>query len=462
MIVSPNFWDNLAGAARRLALGALLAAGLASASMAQQPPLEGPVAGQLVSPPDAITIDGWLLYPTLRFSSQYSNNLFQSPTNPLHAGSLGLSPALTAEWTDGIHRTSVYGNANGAYYPGHTELDTSDGQVGLIHSYAPLDDLIFRVQGDFTHQTFSNPLNSGIPGAITTPSSTLLPNGNTLLPNGSIISPTGQFVGQGIPNLSAGTATNVVNPLNQFTATAGVDKTFNRGELSFTTSISHSEYENHQFTPDFTSGTFSGHGAIWLHPLFYVYSDGTTSNRSDSSAYRALAGIGIGRPLEMFHGVIYYGHQGSEQDNAGSAGGDLFGASLLYDPLENWSVKAAFDETINESTQTGVSTIALSLPIPAPELIAQNVGTRIAASTLQSTYRFSPLWAVSGRFSYTHIDYFDSTRVDNAWLADAYVSYEMWRNMTLTWEYQYSSVTSNAPLISAYRHLVSMSAMYKF
>jgi Putative beta-barrel porin 2 len=445
-----------------LALAMLLIVGFATASFAQEPPLEGPRAGQLLAPPDARTPDGWLLYPTVRFTSLYSNNIFQSPTAPIATSALGLSPSVTAEITDGIHKTSLYGNFGTQYYPSHTALDTLDGQTGFIHTYAPVDDLILRVQGNYSHQTFSNPLTSGIPGAVTAPTSTLLPNGNTLLPNGTIVSPTGAVVGQGIPALSAGTATNVVNPVDIFTATGSVDKQFNRADLSFTTTVSRTEYQSQQFTPDYTAATFSGHGAIWLNPLLYVYSDAVDSTQFNSNAYRTVAGLGTGHVGELFNGVVYFGYQGSQEDSAGSSGGNVLGISVIYDPMEAWSIKAAVDQTVNNASQTGVSTVALSLPIPAPVLIAENTGTRITADTLQTTYRFSPQIATSARFSYTHIDYFNSTRLDNAWLADAFISYDMWWNLTLTWEYQYSSLTSNVPSMSAYRNMITMSALYRF
>jgi uncharacterized protein (PEP-CTERM system associated) len=95
-------------------------------------------------------------------------------------------------------------------------------------------------------------------------------------------------------------------------------------------------------------------------------------------------------------------------------------------------------------------------------LIPESAGTSITASTLQSSYRLSPQWATSARVAYTRVNYIDSIRTDNAFVADAYVSYDIWRNMTLSWEYQYSSVSSNVPFVSASRNLLSMSALYKF
>ena len=40
--------------------------------------------------------------------------------------------------------------------------------------------------------------------------------------------------------------------------------------------------------------------------------------------------------------------------------------------------------------------------------------------------------------------------------------YDMRRNLTLTWEYQYSSIVSNVPVTTAIRNLMTMSASYRF
>jgi opacity protein-like surface antigen len=392
----------------------------------------------------------------------YSNNWFQSPTAPISAISYGITPALTAEFTDGIHKTSVYGSADNQLYPTDNQINSFNRQAGFIQSYAPLVDLSFQLHGDYTHLTLSNPLTNGIPGAITAPISQLLPNGNTLLPNGQIISPTGQLVGQGIPAFTTGTATNVVNPVDQFTATASVEKLFNRGVVQFAASVQRNDYQTNLFTPDYTVATLSGHGAFWVAPLFYLYSDGVTANRSNSSAHRAVGGIGSGQPLDLFQTYAYFGHQGSEQDASGSAGGVVYGGGVIYAPTLEWTIRAAVDKTVNNSNQTATSTTALTLPIPAPLLIPESAGTSITASTLQSSYRLSPQWATSARVAYTRVNYIDSIRTDNAFVADAYVSYDIWRNMTLSWEYQYSSVSSNVPFVSASRNLLSMSALYKF
>jgi len=42
------------------------------------------------------------------------------------------------------------------------------------------------------------------------------------------------------------------------------------------------------------------------------------------------------------------------------------------------------------------------------------------------------------------------------------LAYALTRNMTLTWDYQWSSIASNVPLTSTKRNYVNMGAVYKF
>ena len=63
---------------------------------------------------------------------------------------------------------------------------------------------------------------------------------------------------------------------------------------------------------------------------------------------------------------------------------------------------------------------------------------------------------------YTQINYIGSARVDNSWVLDATLRYDIWRNMSLSWEYRYRSILSNAPLVSATSNFITMGATYKF
>jgi hypothetical protein len=442
-----------------------------NSSLGSYPSPGGTVASACRS---AIPIGGWLLYPSIRMYSAYSDNLFLSPIAPVKALGIGASPSLTAQWTNGIHTTTIYANFDSEIYPTDNMINSFNREVTVTQKYAPLPDLTFTALGDYTHQTISSSLTNSIPNAISVPPSTptRLANGDIALPNGQIVSPSGQIVGQTSPVL-AYNGISLVNPYDQYTGTATVSKIFNRGILTLSGSLADTNYESIQGTGPtaftyFTTKTFTETGAFWLGPVLYAYSDGAFSLRANnegananSDAYRVVAGIGT-RQLGEFRSSLYFGHQGSEVQNSGTAGGDVYGGKISYYPTPAWTITAAIDETINISSQTAVSTQALSLSANTPIQVPLSSSTRTTNTSVNAQYTISPQWRAVGTFGYTRTEYLDSPRLDNAWLADVVLKYDIWRNMTLTWEYQYSSIVSNAELTSAKRNLFTMSANYRF
>jgi hypothetical protein len=422
----------------------------------------------------AIPVGEWLLYPSLRLYSLYSDNLFLTPTAPTKVLGFGTSPSLNAEWTNGIHTTTIYGNIDTQFYPTDSTINTFDRQATITQKYTPLPDLTFSAVADYTHKTVASALTNSIPTQINTlpATPTLLPDGNTLLPNGNIVSPTGQIVGQVNPAL-AYAGTTLVNPYDQYTATATVNKIFNGAILTLGNSVAKTDYQLVQgagpsaFT-SFASETFTENGSFALGPLFYVYSNGSFSVRSDnaslptnSDAYEVVGGIGT-RQFFLFRASAYFGHQGSDVEGSGTAGGAVYGATVNYYPTPVWAIIAKFDQTDNISSQTVASTQAITLPTNTPVQIATSSSTLISTPSLQTTYQISPQLIFSGNFSYSRIEYIGSPELTNAWLANLQISYEMWRNMTLTGEYQFTDVASNVAGGSARRNLLMLSANYRF
>ena len=186
----------------------------------------------------------WLIFPSVRMYSIYSNNFFLAPSDRLSTFDFGVTPSVTAEWSNGIHSTTISANVDTQRFPTFNELDTFDRQATITQKYSPLPDWTFSVLGDYTHKTITNALTNSIPSAITTAITqpTLLPNGNTELPNGTIVSPTGQIVG----NVNTGTTANgqtLVNPYDQYTGTATVSKIFNRAILTLNASAQQTAYQ---------------------------------------------------------------------------------------------------------------------------------------------------------------------------------------------------------------------------
>lgn len=171
-----------------------------SSCFAQEPPLDVPMVKRLPArDPTAITVNDWLLYPTLRVYSLYADNLFLAPTNGIASPGMGVTPGLVGVWTNGIHTTTLYGNLDRQVYPDANEVNTLDGRAGFSQRYEAMRDLSFTVDANYARRTWASILQSAIQVPQAAPTSTVLPNGNTVLPNGTIVSPTGQLVGQSTP-----------------------------------------------------------------------------------------------------------------------------------------------------------------------------------------------------------------------------------------------------------------------
>jgi hypothetical protein len=457
----------------RSAFSALFLIAWIPLAFAQEPPLDVGGTTLRVRDPNAITIDGWLLYPTLRVYSLYSDNLFLSPISPISVPGIGMTPSLTAVWSNGIHTTTLYGSIDRQSYPTDNQVNTLDGRAGFTQKYEAMRDLIFSVNGNYAHQTWATGLQNSIQTPTAAPVTTVLPNGNTVLPNGTILSPTGQPIGQA----NAASGSNVpllVNPSNQYTGTFSIDKIFNRGIISLSGSVNRTDYETQSLQPSFNSRTFTERAAVWLGPLFYAYSNGsvgtivtdaisgsTVSSPSISTtSYRVIGGVGT-RQLGLFRGSVYFGHQGSEFGGA-TAGGDVYGGALSYYPTAKWTISGTVDRTINIASQPSATNLALTLPGVSAVQVPLGASTIITSAGFQSGYEITPQWFANLLLAHSRIEYVDSPRLDNSWVLDATLRYDIWRNVSLTWEYRYTSVLSNAPLASATSNYGIMGATYKF
>jgi hypothetical protein len=456
------------GVFARMMRGALLALliGLPCTAFAEEPPLSVPAGGSLGGANGALNFNGWLFFPSLKVFSVFTDNLYQAPTSPVKVAGVGILPSLVAEWSNGIHHTTLYGNAEVRDYT-ENSANIYDRQAGFVQRYEPMRDLLFTVLGDYTHKTNSNSLVSSIPDALASPGSTVLPNGNIQLPNGTIVSPTGQPVSPSnqVANVAVG-STIITNPYDQYTAMASVFKVFNRAFVRLTETVSQTDYESQSaLYPNFGMRTFAGNGGFWFSPWLYAYSDGTQAVRtapgSNSTTYRAVGGIGSAK-IGLFSGSAYIGHQGSDVENSGTFGGNVYGGRLSYYPTREWTWTLTADQTDNIGTSTASSILALNIGTQTPLLVPLSSSTRTTALALQTDYAISQQLSVTGRFGYTRVEFVDTTELEEAWLGYMALNYKVWRNMLLTLEYQYSQIIANVPLTSSTRNYLMLAATYKF
>jgi hypothetical protein len=81
---------------------------------------------------------------------------------------------------------------------------------------------------------------------------------------------------------------------------------------------------------------------------------------------------------------------------------------------------------------------------------------------VRSEYALSDIWSLSGRAGYDFIDYTATTRQDDRWLAGTTIRYYIWRNLALTFDYQYLNLDSNIPAASFDRNMFTFGGTYKF
>jgi hypothetical protein len=382
----------------------------------------------------ALPVGDWLLYPSVFFGAVYDSNVRQTSTNTTSSWGGRLVPSLLAQREDGIHTTTLYGMADGRGYTndaGGSNSDTVAARAGVIEQYQPLLDLVVNAQFDYTRQRdlFST---FGIDHSVT-----------TLNPTAIGLAPT-------------------ANPLayNQFSGTASVQKTFDRAFVNFGGSIVNISYDTDPLlmapSPNGTTYTGTGRGGFWFTPFLYAYLEGTVDQRNyaidqfNSSGYRTVGGIGTDQ-IGLFRGEVYGGYQSEHHDFAplGNASGGVLGGRLYYYPLRELTVSASVDESLG---------VSLLEAVPG----AFGTNTRATSALLQATYALAREWAASARFGYIRTDYLDVTRTDDSWTGGGTVTYSVWQNFGLTFDYQHVQLSSNVPLQSFTRDVVTLGGTYKY
>jgi hypothetical protein len=410
-----------------------------------EPPLQSPQPGALPTRADTLSLDQWLLSPTLGVYSLFDTNVHSSPTLPLSGPGFHFHPALSAEYNTGLYDTQLYGNIDSTVYP---TLDyhnnTFNKNAGAIERYSPLPDLTFTMQGDYAHNTNANVLLNSLPTPVVAP---------------------GSPQPQGAAAVVA-TQQTVVNPNDVYTAQATVYKELNRAFIRLNTSVTSTIFEETP-TQNLNQKTYDGSGGFWFTPQLYAYGDGiqTFSNPevgTPSNFFRARGGIGSDQ-IGLFQGSIYYGQQGSEVNSGGKAGGDIYGGIVSYFPTAVWNMSLSVDRQRNVSditVETGLGLGGLGL---AAAGVSPSSSIQSTALAFKTNYTISEQTSAYFVLSDTLIDFIHGPPLrENSWLADVGISHQLRHDLRLTFDYSYTRFMSPTPLTSFTRNLVTLGANYNF
>ncbi len=380
---------------------------------------------------------GWIFYPSVILGAVYDDNVFRSETNRVHDWGTRIVPSFTAEFNDGIHRTTAYGTVDARFYSENRQGDAVDAKAGFAHNYEAERDLVFRFSGDYVRQ--ADPFTAGIVSAV------------------------------GAPIVSN-------NTVNNLAGTASVQKDFYRAFVVLGGTVNQTNYDSSlQRGRDGTIYTTTGRGGVWITPYVNAFVQGSLDWRRyafdpfDSSGYRVVGGLATPQ-VGLFQGEIYGGYQEEHYDNAlfGRYGGSVYGAKLAYFPTRYWAIKALVDRTISVSAVTPGGAIVAAgggaVIIGPGGVVLPALGTpmQVTHVALETDWGLWREVSVSGRFGYDHADYLNSIRVDNAWFAGARLNKDILRGLGVSLDYQYTRLSSNVPLNSYYRNMVMLGALYRY
>jgi Putative beta-barrel porin 2 len=422
---------------------------------------------------EGLVLGSWKLYPKIFVGAVRDTNIDQQPSGtpvptPTSRTSARAVPYLDAFYDGGIYQTSVYGVVDARFFD-ETNLSAT---TGLTHRYAPMPDLIFNSYVNYTRQTdiFTNALNFN---------------------NGAIG-----------PNISGSPETNIpiilnpfgttpsVNPsaYNQYTGGASVEKDFDRAFVTLGGTVFHIQYDHTGNLPignpfstslDGTSYWATGRVGYNLTPQFYVFAESSgifqrfNNSTFDTNGYRVIGGVGSADPQSLFRGEVFGGYQAQNQVNGlgilvdangvpivvnglnalsgipSDTHSAIYGGRLAYYPTRYLTLVAQLDQTLGVST-----TLSPTLPAGVPLLATNGI--------LQVKYNLAQWWWIGARVGYTRSQFYGLDRRDNGWMAGGSFNYELWRNLLVTLDYQYSTVHSDAVLSDFARSVYTAGLTWKY
>jgi hypothetical protein len=434
----------------------------ASGAQGSLAPVAAPSSGEITPTGEyqgGLPLGTWMLYPELFVGAVWDSNSNQATSNstaqaltgsaPDSGTSLAVSPRLVATNSDGgMHSNTLFGVGDFQFF----NSNTIAADAGFIHTYKPTEDLAFNLNLRYTRQTdlFTSALNFN--------NNAIGLYGGPAIPSPTIVNPFGTT-----PN---------ANPIayNQYTAGGSVAKTWDTWFASLTGTAFAIDYDHGTnapapFNPSQNAASFWLQGKAGWHfvPSLYVFGevDGILQRYQNSifntNGYRVLGGLGTDDPNSLVRGEVYGGYQFQHQESQNiptpnisqDAQSGVFGGRMYYFPTQYWTWIATVDEVLGMSAQLS-------------PLVPQGVPALVTTAILQTTYGISQQWSIGARVGYTRANYFDVGRTDNGWMAGASFNYEIWRNLLLTLDYQYSTLNSNVAFNQFSRNVVSAGLTYKY
>jgi hypothetical protein len=394
--------------------------------------------------PDAgFPVGPFLVYPQFTVGTVYNDNVFATALSKTGSLGLQLAPSLVAVDDQGLHKTTLTFDGQLNYYPGAKPAAGSGGlaeqstqvsvNVKLDHVWNPTPDVTIDTWGGYQRQDSIFGATGSGPSSFVSSSSSL-----------SVAS-----FQQYSDLIFAG-----VSVEKKFT-----DQFFVRGGIG----AQDLYYEAPPVGAVSQLSGVEGNGFVrvgdWIIPVVNVFIEtGVDAERYDQSlyntnAYRVIGGLSSDL-IGLFRGEVFAGYQ--EQFSARGAfdpvSAPTYGGKLYYYPTKYLTLAASVNQTFGSD-----ATPVLNGP-------ALNPGsTQTLQARFEADYAMAEYWSATARAGWAQTTLSNSPVVDTAWTIGAGISYNFWRNIGLTANYQYLKIDTNTTVTPGYiQNIVSAGLTYRY
>lgn len=375
-----------------------------------------------------VPVGSWMLYPSLFAGALLDGNLVWSTRNPVRAAGLRINPSIVAERDAGIHRTIAHAEVDARLFPSLSYGQATGASVGLAHVWDVRRDLTIKGNVLYERKTMH-------------------------IAGGAVATPGGGFALLASPLAS-----------DNFSASVAAQKSFGRLFVGLSFDATRTMFGDLRtsggvFSQSYRDGLTTratARGGMWLTPMLYGFGEASGNIRdiADSSltsrGYRVTGGLGSDR-ISLFRGEVFAGaHRQTYQRSAlTEATAPVFGGKIYWYPTRALTVRASFDQRFTDS----------SMPTPTNP---NGYPARVTSALLHVHYHLARDWSAIWRAGFDRSVYLGVIRRDNGWHTGATFTYDIYRNMTASLDYEFQSVNSNAANASFTRNAVALGVRYRY
>jgi hypothetical protein len=179
---------------------------------------------------------------------------------------------------------------------------------------------------------------------------------------------------------------------------------------------------------------------------------GIASDNAD--IYGAVAGLSSDL-ISLFRGEIYAGYQRETSVAGGFAAtsAPTYGGQIYYYPTPYLTLSASLNQSF--SFTAGASAATSATPAASPDLLQ---------ARFEADYAMAAYWRATASIGWARTT-LASTSGGNvsAWVANAELDYDFWRNLDITLAYQFSELDASGGTLRGYvQNVTTLGLTYKY